>query len=91
MSGSPCNYGSGIKKRGLPTGYVRSLELLWALVFAVVPNGETIVSELLADLEFALDSGGKLMLVSKLVGDPETLRQTWVKSRMQIELERRLS
>ncbi|KAJ0128368.1 Gag protein [Fusarium oxysporum f. sp. albedinis] len=26
----PCNYGSDNKKRGLPTGYVHALELLWS-------------------------------------------------------------
>jgi len=70
---------------------VRSLELLWALVFAVVPNGEKVVTDLLTDLEFDLDPGGKLIMVGKLVGDSETLRQSWMKSRVQVELERRLS
>lgn len=91
MSGTPCNYGSDIKKRGLPTGYVRSLELLWALVFAVIPNGEKTVEDLLAGTEFGLDSSGKLMMLGKFVEDPEALRQTWANSRMQAELERRLS
>ncbi|KAB5572657.1 fungal-specific transcription factor domain-containing protein, partial [Coniochaeta sp. 2T2.1] len=91
IAGLPCGYGSGLRKRGLATGYVRSLELLWALVFAVVPNGERTVVDLMNHIEFVLDDGGKLMLLSKFIRAPETLRQSWADSTVQRELERRLS
>ncbi|KAH7160428.1 hypothetical protein B0J13DRAFT_644059 [Dactylonectria estremocensis] len=87
MAQSPCRYGSGMKKRGLPTGYVRSLELLWALVFTVVPNSMSIVNELIPEIQFALDSHAKLVMVSRLVGDPDVLRQAWENSGIQTELD----
>lgn len=91
MTKHPCSYDSGMKKRGLPTGYVRSLELLWALVFTVVPNSMSIVSELLPEIQFSLDSHAKLVLVSSLVSDPDTLRQAWENSGVQTELDHLLS
>jgi hypothetical protein len=87
----PCSYGPDSKKRGLPTGYVRALELLWALVFTVVPNSKVIVQELLPGIQFALDSRSRLVLNSRLVGDSETLREAWDDSDVQEELDQLLS
>ncbi|KAH8885275.1 hypothetical protein GQ53DRAFT_729186 [Thozetella sp. PMI_491] len=91
MSELPCTYGSGSKKRGLPTGYVRSLELLWAIVFAVVPNARKVVKDLLTEIKFALDPGGKLMVLTSAFGSAEALRKAWADSGLQRELESRLS
>ncbi|KAJ3547676.1 hypothetical protein NM208_g1401 [Fusarium decemcellulare] len=87
----PCSYGSDIKKRGLPTGYVRSLELLWALVFTVVPNSTSIVRELLPEIQFALDSRGRLVMDSALIKDPDILKHAWEGSGIQGELDQLLS
>lgn len=87
----PCNYDSGPKKRGLSTGYVRSLELLWALTFTVVPNSMSIVNELIPEIQFAFGSHGRLVAVSKLVDDPEILRQVWEDSGVQRKLDQLLA
>ncbi|ENH66320.1 Quinic acid utilization activator [Fusarium oxysporum f. sp. cubense race 1] len=87
----PCSYGPDSKKRGLTTGYVRALELLWALVFTVVPNSKAVVQELLPDIQFSLDSRSRLVLNSRLVRDYETLRQAWDGSDIQEELDQLLS
>ncbi|KAG4293557.1 hypothetical protein FPRO06_00142 [Fusarium proliferatum] len=87
----PCSYGPDTKKRRLTTGYARALELLWALVFTVVPNSKTVIQELLPDVQFALDSRSGLLLNTRLVKDYETLRQAWDGSDVQEELDRLLA
>ncbi|KAL1873609.1 hypothetical protein VTK73DRAFT_796 [Phialemonium thermophilum] len=91
IAGLPCGYGSELRKRGLATGYVRSLELLLGLVFSLVPNGEKTVADLLEQVDFALDDGGKLVMTGKLISNPATLRHRWLDSPVQNELDRRLS
>jgi hypothetical protein len=85
-----CTYGTAGKKRGLPTGYVKSLELLLSLVFATIPNGERVVSELLADAEFALDQSGRLRLHSRPAGTSDAISAAWSRSSVLAELNRRL-
>lgn len=85
-----CTYGTAGKKRGLPTGYVKSLELLLGLVFATIPNGERIVSELLADADFALDQTGRLRLHSRPAGTSDAVMAAWSRSSVLAELDRRL-
>lgn len=57
----PCTYKSNPKKRGLPTGYIRTLELLWGLVFSKVQGSEDVVRALLraANIPSHLASMGK--------------------------------
>ncbi|PKY08721.1 hypothetical protein P168DRAFT_301365 [Aspergillus campestris IBT 28561] len=57
----PCTYKANPKKRGLPTGYIRSLELLWGLVFCKIQGSEDVVRALLktANLPSHLASMGK--------------------------------
>lgn len=43
----PCTYKANPKKRGLPTGYIRTLELLWGLVFSRIRGSEDVVRALL--------------------------------------------
>ncbi|OKP06720.1 Quinic acid utilization activator [Penicillium subrubescens] len=86
-----CSYDSSMKKRGLPTGYVRSLELLWALLFTVIPQSMRLVTQLIPDIRFALDSHTKLVMVSKFVKDPDILRQIWEDSGIQVALDNLLS
>lgn len=85
-----CSYGSSLK-RGLTTGYVRALELLWALVFTVVPNSRDIVGELIPEVRFCLDSRSRLVLKSRLINSPEVLKQAWERSGMPAELGNLLS
>ncbi|KAL2835662.1 hypothetical protein BJY01DRAFT_223304, partial [Aspergillus pseudoustus] len=41
-----CSYASGMKRRGLRTGYVRALEGLWGLIFQSVEGSEELVESL---------------------------------------------
>ncbi|KAG0155264.1 hypothetical protein PDIDSM_838 [Penicillium digitatum] len=43
----PCTYKANPKKRGLPTGYIRSLELLWGLVFQKIQGSEDVMRALM--------------------------------------------
>ncbi|KGO67772.1 Transcription factor, fungi [Penicillium italicum] len=45
--GRPCTYKANPKKRGLPTGYIRSLELLWGLVFQKIQGSEDVMRALM--------------------------------------------
>ncbi|SPJ86719.1 uncharacterized protein FTOL_11744 [Fusarium torulosum] len=87
----PCNYGSDDKKRGLPTGYVHALELLWSLIFTIVPNSTSMVKSLMPDIRFSLDSRSRLIMESRFVKDPETLKQVWEDSGVPEQLGQLLS
>ncbi|KAH7191527.1 hypothetical protein BKA60DRAFT_661794 [Fusarium oxysporum] len=87
----PCSYGSDTKKRGLPTGYVHALELLWSLVFTVVPNSTNIVKGLMSDIQFSLDSRSRLVMENPYIKDSETLKQAWDESGVQKQLDQLLS
>jgi hypothetical protein len=45
-----CIYGQSGQRRGLKTGYVKVLEMLWGLVLKEVPNSEQVATRLLATL-----------------------------------------
>jgi hypothetical protein len=45
-----CIYGQTGQRRGLKTGYVKVLEMLWGLVLNQVPNSEHVATQLLASL-----------------------------------------
>lgn len=45
-----CTYEASLKRRGLRSGYVRALELLWGLTFHELENSELVVDELLGRL-----------------------------------------
>ena len=47
--GKECTYGTPVKKRGLPTGYVRGIEALLGLFQQVLPNGEYTLRKILRD------------------------------------------
>ncbi|KAI4728839.1 hypothetical protein E4T49_03261 [Aureobasidium sp. EXF-10728] len=49
-SNSECIYGPVAKRRGLQSGYVKALEILWGLVFRKVEGSQLVVNELLANL-----------------------------------------
>lgn len=46
----PCTYKANPKKRGLPTGYIRSLELLWGLVFQKIRGSEDVMRALMKSI-----------------------------------------
>jgi Fungal Zn(2)-Cys(6) binuclear cluster domain len=47
--GKVCTYGTPVKKRGLPTGYVRGVEALLGLFQQFLPNGEYTLRKVLRD------------------------------------------
>lgn len=47
--GKACTYGTPVKKRGLPTGYVRGIEALLGLFQQFLPNGEYTLRKVLRD------------------------------------------
>ncbi|CAG8887065.1 unnamed protein product [Penicillium egyptiacum] len=46
----PCTYKANPKKRGLPTGYIRSLELLWGLTFQRIQGSEDVMRALMRSI-----------------------------------------
>ena len=87
-AGHDCTYGTLSKKRGFPTGYVRILEALWALVFKTVPGSEETTLELLRDAHILYDDDEKVTLGSTNIGQDESLRQIWEKSPVRQEIDR---
>lgn len=57
----PCTYKTNPKKRGLPTGYIRTLELLYGTIFTKIQGSEEVVRALLkaASIPSHLASMGK--------------------------------
>jgi hypothetical protein len=47
--GKVCTYGTPVKKRGLPTGYVRGIEALLGLFQQFLPNGEYTLRKILRE------------------------------------------
>lgn len=56
-SDAECVYATVAKRRGLQSGYVRAIELLWGLVFAKVDGSQHVVNELLASLSKTISNG----------------------------------
>lgn len=80
-----CTYGTHTKKRGLPTGYVRLLELLWALVFDKIPGAEDATLQLLGSASVVVGDAGVALLhnASDSMPDHERLltQQLWARSK----------
>lgn len=86
-----CSYGSKTKKRGLPTGYVRIIEALWALVFKKVPGSEEVTRRLLEGARIDLAEEGQLLQAGRGDESPAALRAAWWKSSVCHEIERIIS
>ncbi|CAD0099879.1 unnamed protein product [Aureobasidium mustum] len=56
-SNSECTYGTVAKRRGLQSGYVRAVEILWGLVFKKVAGSQVAINDLLVDLSTIINSG----------------------------------
>jgi hypothetical protein len=84
-----CSYDPATKKRGLPEGYVRGLEKLWGLA---IREAEGVEDAILGILNGGED-GQDLETLTRIWNDregPETLLETWRKSKISHELERLL-
>ncbi|KAH6847047.1 hypothetical protein B0I37DRAFT_340952 [Chaetomium sp. MPI-CAGE-AT-0009] len=83
----PCTYEVSPKKRGVQTGYIRTLELALGWVFEKVPGSEETLSALLAQ-----EGGqGLPLLAGKDPGGADRLQKRWRKSRVHRGIDRILS
>ncbi|KAL5049816.1 quinic acid utilization activator [Aspergillus fruticulosus] len=83
----PCTYRANPKKRGLPTGYIRTLELLWGLVFSKIQGSEEVVRTLLR----AANIPSHLATMGKEAEGSDTLLSSWKNSIVLKEIERLLT
>ncbi|KAK5044753.1 hypothetical protein LTR84_010527 [Exophiala bonariae] len=85
--GIKCMYGAQTRKRGLPTGYVRILEALWAITLRLVPKSEETALKLLKGVSVRYDEEEKVIFESgHLIGD-EPLRKIWAQSRLRQRID----
>ncbi|OXV05480.1 hypothetical protein Egran_06752 [Elaphomyces granulatus] len=90
-SGQTCSYEPHAKKRGLPEGYVRGLEKLWALALS---NFDGFEDRVLALLGATAESAGRRPTLMKLwtnENTSESLHEVWKTSRLWGVLEKMLS
>ncbi|KIX02096.1 uncharacterized protein Z518_08035 [Rhinocladiella mackenziei CBS 650.93] len=81
----PCSYVAGIKKRGLPEGYVRGMEKLWAVMIQKVHGLDDTVRQVVNDSE------EELVRIWNHYKHGNDLHTAWKESRVLSELERLLS
>ncbi|KAJ5761846.1 uncharacterized protein N7511_005228 [Penicillium nucicola] len=89
-SGQACSYDPHAKKRGLPEGYVRGLEKLWALSICNIDGFEDTMLAMLGTAESA-GHRDRLMSVWSDDGSSESLHESWKTSRLYGALEKMLS
>ncbi|KAJ5489548.1 hypothetical protein N7539_004438 [Penicillium diatomitis] len=90
-SGQPCSYDPHAKKRGLPEGYVRGLEKLWALSLCNIDGFEETMLAMLGSTAESPDRREAMMSIWSDDGASDSLHETWKTSRLCSELERMLS
>ncbi|KAJ5742078.1 hypothetical protein N7533_011487 [Penicillium manginii] len=90
-SGQSCSYDPHAKKRGLPEGYVRGLEKLWALSLCNIDGFEDTMLAMLGATADSADRRAKLMSVWSEDTSSESLHETWKTSRLYGALEKMLS
>lgn len=83
----PCTYQANPKKRGVQTGYIRTLELAFAWVFEKVPGSEDALDSLLNH-----EGGqGRRLLTGSESAAANRLHQKWRRSRVHRDIDRILS
>ncbi|KAL2869417.1 putative C6 transcription factor [Aspergillus lucknowensis] len=90
-SGHTCSYDPHAKKRGLPEGYVRGLEKLWALAICNIDGFENAMLSLLGTTAESAGRRKRLMSLWMDDGASETLHESWKTCRLYNALERMLS
>lgn len=83
----PCTYKANPKKRGLPTGYIRSLELLWGLAFEKIHGSQDVMCALLR----SIDLPSHLATMGKEAEGSDTLLSSFKNSTMLKDVERLLA
>lgn len=91
VGGLKCMYGAQVRKRGLPTGYVRILEALWAITFRLVPNSEDTALALLRGVSVRYDEEEKVMFESEHLMRDEPLRKIWAQSQLRQRIDQMVS
>lgn len=82
-----CTYRTNPKKRGLPTGYIRTLELLWGLAFTEIQGSEDVVRVLLRKANILRH----LAAIGKEGEAADTPHAIWKNSVVLKEIEKLLS
>ncbi|KAL4901026.1 hypothetical protein BDW74DRAFT_87486 [Aspergillus multicolor] len=90
-SGQTCSYDPHAKKRGLPEGYVRGLEKLWALAICNIDGFEDTMLSLLGTTTDSVGRRTRLMSLWTDESASETLHESWKTCRLYNSLERMLS
>ncbi|KAE8351014.1 fungal-specific transcription factor domain-containing protein [Aspergillus coremiiformis] len=83
----PCTYKVNPKKRGLPTGYIRTLELLWGLVFCKIKGSEDVVRALLKTANIP----SHLSTMGKEAEGSDALLSSWKNSAVLRDVEQMLT
>ncbi|KAK3291841.1 uncharacterized protein B0H64DRAFT_408230 [Chaetomium fimeti] len=83
----PCTYEVSPKKRGVQTGYIRTLELALGWVFEKAPGSEETLNALLAQE----GDQGLPLLTGRDPGGADRLQKRWRKSRVHRRIDRILS
>ncbi|KAI0415940.1 fungal-specific transcription factor domain-containing protein [Xylaria grammica] len=83
----PCSWEEPKKKRGVQTGYIRTLEMALGWIFDKIPESETALHGLLTH-----EGGqGRLLLAGKDTSAGTRLHRRWRKSTVHAEIERVLA
>ncbi|KAE8144280.1 fungal-specific transcription factor domain-containing protein [Aspergillus avenaceus] len=90
-SGQTCSYDPHAKKRGLPEGYVRGLEKLWALSICNIDGLEDTMLTLLGSTAESIGRRDRLMRLWADDSASEKLHESWKTSRLYGALEKMLS
>ncbi|KAK2741780.1 hypothetical protein FQN57_005524 [Myotisia sp. PD_48] len=90
-SGSVCSYDPTAKKRGLPEGYVRGLEKLWALSISNIEGFEANVLALLGANDEISPRRTQLESLWLNESISDKLHESWKSSDLYAELEKLLS
>lgn len=80
----PCTYKANPKKRGLPTGYIRSLELLWGLAFQNIQGSEDVMCALMRSINMP----SHLATMGKEAESSDTLLASFKNSSVLRDIER---
>ena len=83
-----CHYGKQARKRGFPTGYVRIIEALWALVFRAVPSSQETALHLLRNSSVGIDDEGKVTLLNTHFDRIDSSRKVWLSSSIRHEIDK---
>lgn len=90
-TGQTCSYDPNARKRGLPEGYVRGLEKLWALSICNIEGLEETMLALLGATDRSRGRRERLMQLWTDEGSSESLHEAWKGSRLWGALEKMLS